>query len=558
MCRAGQSPAQPASAADAVAMARAGLSWLAAADTASLTTAEQADCLRALEGAGSMHTAARARVLRAFSAQAGYEDDGHHSSRTWLKWQTRIGGGAAYAAVAWMQRLDAHPAVADALAAGEISESWARQVCEWTDLLPHGARADADAILLGAAVGGAELRDLEGLAEEMYKRTAPPDRDGNDDGFRDRSVSLAATFRGAGKLTGNLTPECTAALQAVFEALAKPMGPADLRSKWQRQHDALEEACRRLIAAGCLPRRAGQPTQIQLHMTLDQLRGEPGATDLASSWPGAPAGPGYDCDASIVPVVTGHVDQEVVDQLANALLRGLAGQGGLDGVAGPNGMAGQDAAAGPAGPAGPAGLDGLGQAFGLTGPGRGSRPDGLDGLTHLRDLTGTGSGPGWRVAGEDRAAAAARRALAERAARQLIIARALDVLSGPTGLAAYLRTGLLNGPAAAISLPLDIGAATDTIPNHLRRLVIARDRHCQFPGGCDQPAMACQPHHIVPRSKGGKTCLANLLALCTFHHLIAVHRWGWQIVLLPDGTVTATSPDRTRILRSHSPPAAAA
>ena len=68
MCFAGQSPAEPASAADAVAMARAGLSWLATADTASLTTAEQADCLRALEGAVSMHTAARARVLRAFSA----------------------------------------------------------------------------------------------------------------------------------------------------------------------------------------------------------------------------------------------------------------------------------------------------------------------------------------------------------------------------------------------------------------------------------------------------------------------------------------------------------
>jgi hypothetical protein len=132
------------------------------------------------------------------------------------------------------------------------------------------------------------------------------------------------------------------------------------------------------------------------------------------------------------------------------------------------------------------------------------------------------------------------------------------VLSGPAGLAAYLRTGLLNGPAAAISLPLDVGAATESIPAHLRRLVIARDRHCQWPGGCDQPAMACQPHHIVPRSQGGKTCLVNLLALCTFHHLIAVHRWGWQIVLLPDGTVTATSPDRTRILRSHSPPAQAA
>ena len=93
-------PPAPATAADAASMAQAGLAFLATADTAALTTIEQADCLRALERAGSMHTAARARVLRTFAAQAGYEDDGHRSPRTWLKWQTRIGGGAAYAAVA--------------------------------------------------------------------------------------------------------------------------------------------------------------------------------------------------------------------------------------------------------------------------------------------------------------------------------------------------------------------------------------------------------------------------------------------------------------------------
>jgi hypothetical protein len=130
-------------------------------------------------------------------------------------------------------------------------------------------------------------------------------------------------------------------------------------------------------------------------------------------------------------------------------------------------------------------------------------------------------------------------------------------MSGPGGLAAWLRTGLLDGPAASMSLPLDVGAATETIPAHLRRAVIARDRCCRFPG-CDQPAMACQPHHIIPRSQGGPTSLTNLLLLCSFHQKIAVHRWGWGIVLLPDGTVTATSPDRTRTLRSHGPPSQAA
>ena len=153
MCLPGQPPAPPASAADAVAMARAGLAALAAVDAAGLTAAEQADCLRALEQAESVHTAARARVLAAFQAGGGYEDDGHGSAKTWLRWQTRITKAAAAAAMAWMRRLAAHPAVADALGAGDISLSWARQLCAWTDLLPAECRADADAILLAAAGG---------------------------------------------------------------------------------------------------------------------------------------------------------------------------------------------------------------------------------------------------------------------------------------------------------------------------------------------------------------------------------------------------------------------
>ena len=127
---------------------------------------------------------------------------------------------------------------------------------------------------------------------------------------------------------------------------------------------------------------------------------------------------------------------------------------------------------------------------------------------------------------------------------------------GPAGWPAYLRTRLPDDLVASVSLPLDIGAVTDTIPVHLRRAVTVRDRHCRFPG-CTQPASACQPHHIIPRAQGGPTSLTNLINLCSFHHLIAIHRWGWGIALHPDGTVTATSPDG-RTLHSHSPPATAA
>jgi hypothetical protein len=142
--------------------------------------------------------------------------------------------------------------IARVLADGQISASWARELCDWSGRLPVGKRDDADAILTGAARAGAELADLAGLAVEMYQRSRPdcPDEDG---GFGDRAVWLGVTLGGAGRLDGDLTPGCAAALSAVLDSLGKKAGPEDGRTAVQRRHDALEEACRRLIAAGMLP-----------------------------------------------------------------------------------------------------------------------------------------------------------------------------------------------------------------------------------------------------------------------------------------------------------------
>jgi len=190
----------PQSAGEAVDLTLAGLRWLAQADLASVPVAVQADCLRALERAASLHTVARATTLSAFDAAAGYEDDGQGSPRTWLRWQTRVTGAAASASVGWMRRLRAHRDIVDALQDATISTSWAREMCDWTDRLPAEARDDADLILLAAAGGGAELADLAKLAEEMRRRLAQPD-DG-DDGFEDRQLRLQTTLGGAGRLDG--------------------------------------------------------------------------------------------------------------------------------------------------------------------------------------------------------------------------------------------------------------------------------------------------------------------------------------------------------------------
>jgi hypothetical protein len=137
---------------------------------------------------------------------------------------------------------------------------------------------------------------------------------------------------------------------------------------------------------------------------------------------------------------------------------------------------------------------------------------------------------------------------------------AAEVMSGPDGLAAYLRTGLLDGALAAPSIVLDVGTSTKNIPTALERTVRRRDQRCRFPG-CDHPAELSQVHHIVPRSKHGLTQLQNLLCLCPFHHLTAVHTWGWTITLNGDGTVTARHTTGRTLQDTHTatrPPSQAA
>src|SRR5215469_13479159 len=179
-----------------------------------------AQALRALERAEARHTAARAQILAAFSAQDGYQDDGHGSARVWLKWQTRVTRAAAVTAVGWARRLTAHPVIASTLADGELSVSWARALCGWSERLPEDKRDDADQILAAAAADGADLADLAGLADQMYERSRTDPDDDPDDEFDDRRLWLDLTFRGAGRLNGDLTPGCAAAVSAVLEALS--------------------------------------------------------------------------------------------------------------------------------------------------------------------------------------------------------------------------------------------------------------------------------------------------------------------------------------------------
>jgi hypothetical protein len=262
----------PSSAREALDMVRAGLGYLAAADAAQLPAATQAECLRELEQADAVLTAARAFIQAGFTAGQGYSGDAEYSAVSWLIHQTHITRGAAVGHTAWAKRTGTHPRVLAALAAGQVPESVGRLICLWTGKLPEKFREESDELLVAAAAAGLGLEELAALFAQMYERARSelPDEDPGRD-FADRGVKLATTFGGAGVVHGELTPECAELVGRVLDALGAKAGKDDDRTRDQRYHDALAEAMRRLAASDLLPERAGQPVKAWVHISLADL-----------------------------------------------------------------------------------------------------------------------------------------------------------------------------------------------------------------------------------------------------------------------------------------------
>ena len=101
---------------------------------------------------------------------------------------------------------------------------------------------------------------------------------------------------------------------------------------------------------------------------------------------------------------------------------------------------------------------------------------------------------------------------------------------------------ILDGPGGSA----DAGCSRRTVPLRLRRLLVARDRHCRWPG-CHEPPSRCDAHHVWHWIDGGPTNLDNLVLLCHRHHHF-LHQHGYRMVPQPDGTwitVQETEPRAT-------------
>ena len=163
------------------------------------------------------------------------------------------------------------------------------------DFVDLETRVKAEAQLAG--LGGQHRPDeLSRLADKLTDCLNPDGNFTDDDRARRRGVTIGKQgIDGMSPITGYLTPEARATLDAVFAKLAAPgmCNPFDrepvvdgtpsqdaidddTRSCAQRNHDALNAAGRALLACGGLGRHNGLPATIVVTTTLRELEAKAG------------------------------------------------------------------------------------------------------------------------------------------------------------------------------------------------------------------------------------------------------------------------------------------
>ena len=293
----------PGAAVGALAGLAAAVDALAADDLAALPDAAAAERVLALRALIERAEGEWLRCLAAVDARgaAGAEAGARFGSTAgWLRAAARMSPRSAGERVRAARALHRGrlPAVADALAAGEISHEHAAAIAAGLAGLPREQARAAEPIVLGVAREqdpATTRRVVEHLRHAL-------DPDGEDERGRRRhdrrGLRLSTTWEGMLGVDGLLDPEAGEVVLAAVNALAKPGGPDDDRSAAQRRADALTELARRALDTGQLPATGGARPHMSIVVDLEALLAANAADDAADAAADAAADDAADYSAA--------------------------------------------------------------------------------------------------------------------------------------------------------------------------------------------------------------------------------------------------------------------
>ncbi len=251
--------------------------------------------------------------------------EGFRSAAGWLRSRLLIDPRPARKLVEQAEILRRRPVVAQALLDGVVDVEQATVIAAAVHPIPteiggtEGVRiaAEAEKALLDMAPEFPAYQ-LRRLGERILANVAPEVAERVDEerlrsqdkrAQAKRFVTLSRPVDGMVRLSGSLTVEDAAVINAALEPLCTPIRGDD-RTPGQRRADALTDICRLALRTTELPAHGGEPPQLTLTVPFDPLAGTVGAATLDNGARlSAEAARRLACDARILPLVMGGASQ---------------------------------------------------------------------------------------------------------------------------------------------------------------------------------------------------------------------------------------------------------
>jgi hypothetical protein len=217
------------------------ISAMLAADLDSLPTTQVGLAMRDITDEISRLRAVYFKLLARFDSAGGAQADGSATTAAWLRHYCNQNDADARRSTTLARRLRDLPVVADALAAGDLSEEHARLLCYLHRDLPEQTDEAAQAALVEFARLATvdQLRDACDVLRAQYAPEAT--RKAAERGWVERGVVLEKQFNGTWRMVAGMPPEIADAFLAYFDSAAAKQGETDERTPTQRRADALAE-----------------------------------------------------------------------------------------------------------------------------------------------------------------------------------------------------------------------------------------------------------------------------------------------------------------------------
>jgi hypothetical protein len=245
-------------------------------------------------------------------------ESGRHI-RSWLIEDQHLPDEEAGQRLRVAKALPFHPAIGQAMLAGDVGQPQARLISHTLTRLTADWREAAEAELLTVA-RDEPMTTLAALCRALRIRTgADDDAEAQAQRLYDsRWATLSKSYQGMWHLTAMLDPEAGEVLATALQPLLTKTGPEDTRTTAQRRADALIDLARYNLDHGELPDHNGEHPQIMVTIAWNELRNDltkgqlPQATINGKLAITPQTARRIACDAKIIPAVLGG-NSEILD-----------------------------------------------------------------------------------------------------------------------------------------------------------------------------------------------------------------------------------------------------